>query len=339
MLARMGSVSLRQADNTAMLRVMTSDILGAAYAARTLALRSDAEGEVVATLVRRVGAPPSRRAVLYVHGFVDYFFQTHLADFWIAEGYDFYAVDLRKYGRSLRPHQTPNGCLSLEEYDEELDLAARIIRDEDGHDFLIVMGHSTGGLITSLWANRRCGQGVVDALVLNSPWFDLNASLRQRTVGTAVIDVLGALRPNLVVGRLHRSYGEYLHVSTGGAWDYELAWKPIDGFPVLAGWLRAIRRGHAQLARGLAIDVPILVACSTRSGPTNSAPDVQFHADCVLNVDHIARRSVLLGAMVTLARIEGGIHDLSLSPAPARAHFFNEVRRWAATYVPSGAVR
>jgi hypothetical protein len=35
----------------------------------------------VATLVRRIpsGEPP-RRAVLYLHGWNDYFFQTHLAD-------------------------------------------------------------------------------------------------------------------------------------------------------------------------------------------------------------------------------------------------------------------
>ena len=37
-----------------------------------------------------------------MHGFADYFFQTPAADFWVERGYDFYALDLRKYGRSLR---------------------------------------------------------------------------------------------------------------------------------------------------------------------------------------------------------------------------------------------
>jgi len=46
---------------------------------------------VVATLVRRRATAPTRRAVLYVHGFNDYFFQTHLADFYIDHGFDFYA--------------------------------------------------------------------------------------------------------------------------------------------------------------------------------------------------------------------------------------------------------
>ncbi|MFP5335396.1 MAG: alpha/beta hydrolase [Actinomycetes bacterium] len=317
---------------------MTQDVLGPGYTARTLQLTPDHEGEVVATLVRREAASPSRRAVLYVHGFVDYFFQTHLADFWVERGFDFYALDLRKYGRSLRPHQTPNGAASLEEYDEELDLAAETIRDEDGHDVLVVMGHSTGGLVTSLWADRRRGHGLVDALVLNSPWFDLNASLFHRTVATTVVDRLGAVRPLVPVGRLGRVYGEFLHSSTGGEWSYDLAWKPIEGFPVLAGWMRAVRRGHARVGRGLDVDVPVLVACSSRSGPTDRPSDLLPRADCVLNVDHIARRSALLGPNVTLVRIDGGIHDLTLSPEPARSQFFDEVERWVGAYVRHDSV-
>jgi pimeloyl-ACP methyl ester carboxylesterase len=58
--------------------------------------------ELVATLVRRLPANRSRTAVLYVHGWNDYFFQTHLADHLTDLGFDFYAVDLRRYGRSLR---------------------------------------------------------------------------------------------------------------------------------------------------------------------------------------------------------------------------------------------
>ena len=67
--------------------------------------------------------------MLYVHGFVDYFFQTHLAEFFTARGYDFYALDLRKYGRSLLDHQTPNFCRDMSEYFPEIDAAVRIIRD------------------------------------------------------------------------------------------------------------------------------------------------------------------------------------------------------------------
>ncbi|GAB3943960.1 hypothetical protein GCM10027614_33380 [Micromonospora vulcania] len=151
------------------------DVLGPPYERQTIELGTDDEGPVVATLVRRRAERPTGRAVLYVHGFVDYFFQTHLADFFAERGWDFYALDLRKYGRSLLPHQTPNFCQDISDYFPELDAAAEIIRADHGHDTLLAMGHSTGGLIISLWADARRDAGTVDGLVLNSPFFDLNA--------------------------------------------------------------------------------------------------------------------------------------------------------------------
>ena len=59
-------------------------------------------------------------------------------------------------------------------YDEEIDEAVRIIREEEGHDVLLVNGHSTGGLIAALWADRVRGKGVVQGLFLNSPFFEFN---------------------------------------------------------------------------------------------------------------------------------------------------------------------
>jgi alpha-beta hydrolase superfamily lysophospholipase len=42
-----------------------------------------------------------------------------LADTFINAGYNFYALDLRKYGRSLMDHQHPNLCKDVFEYFEE----------------------------------------------------------------------------------------------------------------------------------------------------------------------------------------------------------------------------
>ena len=97
---------------------------------------------------------PLSRAVLYVHGWIDYFFQAHVADAFNEQGWDFYAIDLHRYGRSLRPGNRPNYCRNLAEYDEELTTAIDIVKLEDEHETLLLMGHSTGGLITALYADR-----------------------------------------------------------------------------------------------------------------------------------------------------------------------------------------
>jgi alpha-beta hydrolase superfamily lysophospholipase len=312
-----------------------TDILGGQFLRRTIDLGSDDEGPVVATLVSRRADAPTGRAVLYVHGYVDYFFQEHLADFYVTRGIDFYALDLRKYGRSLLPHQTPNFVRSIGEYFPELDEAARIIREEDGHHRLLVNAHSTGGLITALWAHRVRDAGIVDGLFMNSPFFEINVPPIQRNTFGPIVDTLARVRPYARVrASVSMAYGHSIHATHHGEWNYNLAWKPLESFPVRAAWLAAIRSAQARLHAGLSIPVPVLVACSTRSFRGASWTEAAMRADAVLDVEHIAHYSSRLGRHVTIVRIDGGLHDLTLSAPPVRAQVFAELDRWIGAYLP-----
>ncbi|MDR1151510.1 MAG: alpha/beta hydrolase, partial [Bifidobacteriaceae bacterium] len=228
------------------------DPLGPEWQQRDLPL----PGGALATLVRRrepLAPAPSvpRPAVLYLHGFVDYFFHPHVADAFEARGYRFYAVDLRGYGRSLgrgAEEGPPNYVSDIAVYAQDLDAAVAAIRAE-GHTRIAFNAHSTGGLIGPLWANAR--PGVIEAMGLNSPWLDLNENWFARVPLTYLIDIVGRFAPQLAVSNLHSHYGEALHRDSGGEWDYDLAWKPHTGFPVAAGWLRSVRRAHRRVRRGL----------------------------------------------------------------------------------------
>jgi alpha-beta hydrolase superfamily lysophospholipase len=304
------------------------DVLGADYESLRLTFEDDTEGEVVATLVRR--RAPGRKAVLYVHGFVDYFFQAHLADFYVERGYSFYALDLRKYGRSLLPHQTPNFARSMSDYFPEIDEAVRLIREEN--DVLLLNGHSTGGLVAALWADRVKGKGLVDGLFLNSPFLELNVPAPVRVLLGPLIRAGARVRPTLAFPRgVSESYVRSIHRDHDGEWDFDLAWKPARGFPVRLGWLSGIMRAHRQAHAGLAVDVPVLVMASAhtargKNGDVNSA-------DVVLDTDDIARWSTRLGPHVTCVRVDGGLHDLALSAEPVRAKFFTELDRWMTAYM------
>lgn len=309
------------------------DVLGDGWVARTLPLAPDADGDPVATLVHRADAGRRPRAMLYLHGFTDYFFQAHHAQEWAEHGYDVYALDLRDNGRSIRPGRTPAWITDLRSYDAEIDAALALLRAQ-GHDVVVLDGHSTGGLIAVLYAHEH--PGAVDALVLNSPWFDLNASWFDRVVTTRVIDRWGQSHPKTRIAGLAEPYGRALHVATGGEWQYDLAWKPHAGFDVLAGWLRAIRRGHARLARGLAVTVPVLVATSGRSGHRTHPTELDLAgADCVLDVEHMWRRAPLIGPRVEVLRIPGGRHDLTLSLPEVRARYSALMFDWLARVLPT----
>jgi alpha-beta hydrolase superfamily lysophospholipase len=304
------------------------DLLGPDFAARTLSLPGGAE----ATLVRHVPSTPGdggdarRVAVLSVHGFVDYFFHPHVAQAIADAGHAFYAVDLRGHGRSFAAHVAaggdPNLVTDLALYAQDLDAAAAAVRAA-GHERLVVLGHSTGGLVAPLWAGGRPGRA--DALVLNSPWLELNEAWPQRGPATWAVEAIGGVAPRLVVGHVGEHYGRALHRESGGEWDYDLAWKPHEGFPVRAGWLREIRRAHRRVARGLDLRLPVLVLASDRSGPHRRRHAELVTTDSVLDVVHIRDRAPRLGDDVTFTEIRGGAHDLALSPQPARDEYLAAV--------------
>jgi alpha-beta hydrolase superfamily lysophospholipase len=304
---------------------------------RTLPLRPDAGGQPVATLVHRLpgpgDGPPRRTAVLYVHGFVDYFFHAHVGDALASRGYELYGLDLRDHGRSIRPGREPNDTTDLSVYTEEIDAAVAILREQ--HERVVLLGHSTGGLVGALWAHTRRGTGAVDAVVLNSPWFELRGPWFDRRVAGPVVDrVIGRVAPRAIVRRLAPHYGRALHAASGGEWDYDLAWKPHEGFGVRAGFVRAVRRGQRRLARGLAIDRPVLVLVSDASGPDKRWHDALLTTDSVLDVRHMVALAPRLGPDVTVVRIAGGAHDLALSAGPARAQYLSELMDWLDRRLP-----
>ena len=316
-----------------------TDVLGAPYTRETIELADDYEGPVVATLVRRRRSQDSQRgAVLHVHGYCDYFFQTTMAEFYNRLGYDFYALDLRKYGRSLLPHQTPNFCLDIEEYYPELDEAVDRIRTRDGHQNVVMSAHSTGGLFAALWAAARLtgGQRVADAFVLNSPWLDLQGSFLLRTAGTEALNQLGQRRPWAIVPRtVNGVYGETLHRDFNGEWTFDWAWKPRESFPVRAGWLRAIRKGHRAVHRGIDVGGPVLSLCSTASLSVPQWSEAAACADTVLDVSQIAKWSHQLGPEVTIVRVSGAIHDVLCSREQVRTTAFGHVERWLDYTMPN----
>ena len=315
------------------------DIL-AGYEARTLPLPGVApahgepeDTELVGTLVRPVRdrTADRRPAALYVHGWNDYFFQTHLADAVEAMGFAFHALDLRRYGRSLRPGQLRGYVTDLDDYAAELDAATDLLAAD--HDGLLLMGHSTGGLVTALWASSRPDR--VDGLVLNSPWLDLQGSSLIRTLGSPLIDALGSRNPTSVL-RLQPDLGFYarvLHAEHGGEWDYDTELKASPSPPIRTGWLRAILVGHSRVAAGLHISAPVLVLASRASDFARRWHEGLKVVDTVLDVEQIAARAVRLGPHVTLVRVEDGLHDLVLSAPQIRARVLEEIARWSAAYV------
>jgi len=321
------------------------DVLGDEFEQLTLDLGSDDQGPVVATLVRALPADPawwdrlSGRLplldgvdVLYVHGWSDYFFQKRLARFWTSRGARFFALDLRKYGRSLREGQTPGYIADLATYDEDIAAALEAMgRGDEGAESsrrLILLGHSTGGLTLSLWASRH--PDAADAVILNSPWLEFQFAPARAAIAP-MVELQARLRPleaapQVDLGFYTRAQQEV--ADPDDPMDVNLDWRPTQTMAVYAGWLHAILSGHKAVAAGLSITAPVCVLLSARFAPPTRWSDDLTTADSVLVVDDIARAALKLGSTVTVERIDGALHDVFLSRHEAREDAYRRLERW-----------
>lgn len=297
------------------------------YTIQTINLAPDYEGQVVATLIKKEANRPSTKAVLYVHGFIDYFFQDHLADAFAAGGYNFYAVDLRKYGRSLLPHQHPNYCRDVSEYYADIDASIEAI-EADGNQQQVLLGHSTGGLITSLYAAHGKYASKVDLLVLNSPFFEFNVGLPTKYALLVASTLLSPFPYLSLKGVLSPLYAQSVHADFKGEWNFSREWKPIEGFPSYYRWMHAIWRAHKVLQRGLLLQCPILVMHSQQSSWPKEWNDDITRTDIVLNVRHIKKYGKRLGKSVSFYEVPNGIHDLVLSKKEVREHVLSYMISW-----------
>ena len=311
-----------------------TDILGEDYQQLTLNFADDYDGKVVATLVRKKSAQATKKAVLYIHGFSDYFFQTEMAEQFNQHGYDFYALDLRKYGRSKLPHQKFYYLLDLREYDAEITKALEIIGQEN-HNQVLLAGHSTGGLITTLYAAHYPDHRLIKALWTNSPFYDFYKSVIEKKVGIPLLSEVGERLPNAKFpSGLNQWYTPSLHKDFYGEWDFNLNWKPKSLPFVHLCFVNAIHKAQKEIHRGITLNIPTLIMHSHQSKyPKKWGVDAQ-QSDVILDVKDMTHNAKKMKGDVQTLAIKNGLHDLVLSAPPVREKVYQDLFSWLEQKMP-----
>lgn len=321
-------------------RQWNPDVLGAGYESTELDLSRPGAPGRVATLVRHLPATQAAapgQAVLFVHGWSDYFFNTELAEFFTGLGVAFYALDLHNHGRSLRLGDLGGFVGDLSEYDAELGASFEVVA-EDLHSRyggpaakVALMGHSTGGLVAALWTSRH--PGTVSHLILNSPWLEMHGSSLLRHATYSLVEPFARRWPRSRIKLPERNfYWRSISASAEGEWHLDEALRPPLAFPVRFGWLSAILAGQSEVAKGLNIRVPILVLMSARSLNGPRWREGMRSADAVLDIQTMAARAITLGDSVTIEKIDGGLHDVLLSEKAVREQAYSRLLRWLRAY-------
>ena len=266
--------------------------------------------------------------MLYLHGFIDYFFQSHLADAFNGAGCNFYALDLRKYGRSLGQASHPNFCKDFEEYFPEITSAIDIITTVEHHDAVIAeRPFHRRARCRALREDRRSPRSG------DPP--DPQQPLSRGATGTRCCRISvrssGGLFPsgasrNPSIRGTRRAFTPTSRASGASTRTGNRS----TGFDAFYGWLRAVVRVQDRIKKGLGLEQPVLVMHSDRSEKGKTWSDTFHRADLVLDVTDIKRLSPHLGTRTELQEIAGGKHDLVLSCEDARAECLRVMLEWIA---------
>ena len=301
------------------------------YESQFIRMEPAFDGPVRCTVIRKLASKPTKKAFLYVHGFNDYFFQSEMGQRFVDSGYNFYAVDLRRYGRSRLPWQYPFNVHRQHEFFEDIDSALSRIR-RDGNTDITLGGHSTGGLTVCYYAAMRGRRIGVNRVVTDSPFLEWNYPAFMRNVAVNVIEGMGRIFPNAKIKQSHcDGYACSLLKEYDGEWSYNTDWKMVYSPPVTMSWIAAVNHAQRQLLkRADCIYVPLLIMSSSRKiSGCDYTPELST-GDCVLDPEMIQKRGRRLGydSLRLTCEIDSGLHDLILSREHVRDAAYDTIFRF-----------
>jgi len=292
-----------------------------------LSLAADDKGPLQFSLVRLLcDGVETDAGVLYLHDFSDFFWCKEIAHNFVDDGYHFYAIDFRKYGRSIRDKSSddrPNFVTTLSEYYEEIHSAIQIMRKFDRISKILLVGQGLGGLIATLYMSDHPEKHVeVQGLCLLSPFFALNRNWVDNIANLAK-NWVGSFDPNFVCKNFSRLYHETLHKDFHGEWSWDLTKKPLDGFPLYAGWLQMVAESQRRVGLGLDIRIPILVLLSSGSLVAKDFTEDVLKYDIIMNVKIAKDTSERLGPNVQVDFLKEALHDILASKEVVREQAYD----------------
>ena len=306
------------------------------YEARYVDQGVQFDGPCRSTIVRLRSRRPSKKGYLYIHGFNDYFFQSEMGERYVDSGYHFYAVDLRRYGRSKQPWQYPYNIRDAKKYYDDIDSAIVQMR-RDGIEDITLGGHSTGGLIVTAYGIDKSDSIEVERIVTDSPFYAWNFNSTYRHLLIPSVRNLSVLIKNAKIPQGHcDGYAYSLLKEYDGEWTYNTDWKMIYSPPVTFSWVGQIQSTQNKVKKhGDRLRVPLLVMHSSRKvDGCNYTPTFQY-GDAVLDpvmIGEIAEK--IKGKSpeeVRICVVDSGLHDLILSKRPHRDqaydYIFNFIRQ------------
>lgn len=244
-------------------------------------------------------------ALIWIHGYNDYYYNLYIGEKFIKNGFDIYAIKLRRYQQNN--HDKIFYCDNLNEYIQDIDnLFPRIL--EKKYKKIILYGHSMGGLVSSIYCKDGRYKDKITHLILNSPFFDFKLNFIEKFLIYYIIYYLGYFFPNLIIRSIDSNKVNYLTQNIKKRFYINNNYKLNVLSPVYASWIKTVIDYQNRIKyNNLNLKIPILVLfCDKSTEFTNSNQT----GDDTLEVEHIDKYSENLGTNLKKYKFKNAIHDI-----------------------------
>uniref|UniRef100_A0A6B2KVZ5 Myosin motor domain-containing protein n=1 Tax=Arcella intermedia TaxID=1963864 RepID=A0A6B2KVZ5_9EUKA len=285
-----------------------SDILGSDF--QNIQFKLLPDGFHISPLTATLTRPQSnkaRNAILYLHDFSDYFWQEDMAYNFLKNGFSFYALDLRKYGRSKDEGARPNWMEGITDYYEEVHWAISIMKAE-GMEKISLGGLGFGGVIATFFSIDH--PSLIQSLLLLNPQFTFTTKSWTKLVSNSKswLGNINPLHKDMQFSLLHH---QSLHTEQKGKWNWDLSLKPLNGWPLYAGWVDILQKSIAELLKKNAkLQVPLLLLLSEQTFELERWDKSLQESDMFLEADKVEDIAKQLSPKLSCHRIPHAGHDI-----------------------------
>ena len=250
----------------------------------------------------------NKKALIWVHGYNDYYYQFCIGEKIINEGCDIFAISLRKYIKNEMYLST-----NFDEYIEDIDIHIKYILNKYNYEKLFLYGHSVGGLLCTIYMNKSIHKDKINGIILNSPFFELNDKVYTQIeiyIMKNILYYFGYIYPNAIISAEDYKISNDYAKTILDRYYFNTKLKTAHQNFITVGWLKeCLYYQNLIQTKKINIQIPILVLCSDKSS-TNSNSRC---GDSVLNISDIEKYSKYIGENTTISKIKDSTHDVLVS--------------------------
>ena len=252
----------------------------------------------------------NKKNAIYIPGNNDYFHVQTMAQNLKRKGYNFYAISFPNFGFASDAKDTHfssfNSIPFLFQYIDVI-LSHYKIKKID-----ILFGHSTGGLIATMYAEYKNKKNqFIERLVLSSPFFDwysepnAKSFMKKEEFLEQVITPLGLIIP-LVNVKTAIGTPNLTTCQEFNEINFNPKYKSLINTHTYPEWIRAVTIAHERIQKGTVnVKCTVDIFHSDKSVYWTYADD----ADNTLDVDDIKKYGKLISSDVRLHEIPNSIHS------------------------------